>query len=392
MLTLNRALVRCAPLFLLVVPAAVSAGACMKAPESAVMLDSFAGEDGNGSEPRGGVNSGGAGGAASGGATAVGTGGSPSGATSGGAGGGTSGGGSFSGAQSTTGGTTASGGRVTAGGAGSASGGAGAGMSTGGVRATGGASAGGAATGGRTTGGASAGGGADGKSGGCRSDLLLCEDFESTAVGKVPTGWTRHGEDASVSDDDAHGGGRSLKLSAAASAERRIYHDAGLLGRAHWGRIFYKVQTPIPDAFVHSTMVSFLGDGPKNGVSEYRTIDTIKQDKKTRDVGSRHNFIYNVQIVGKSEFGRETNYDYNFDAMWHCAEYHIDAANQSYALYLDSKQILSFEDGAGNYDDSDIPDQFDELRVGWINYQDAPPGFTAWIDDIAFDDARVGCE
>ena len=75
-----------------------------------------------------------------------------------------------------------------------------------------------------------------------------------------------------------------------------------------------------------------------------------------------------------------------------CAEYHIQASNQSYALYLDGKEILSFEQGAGNYDDSDIPTAFEELRVGWINYQSAPPGFTAWIDDIAFDDMPIGCD
>lgn len=236
-------------------------------------------------------------------------------------------------------------------------------------------------------------GGAPAHAGGCAArNLTLCEDFESTAVGSVPSGWTRHGDLAAVNDDDAHASSRSLKLGPASNSERRIYHSATALGGAHWGRIYYKVQTPVPDAFVHSTLVSLTGNGPKNGASDYRPIDTIKQAKDTPDVGGRHNFIYNVQIIGKSEFGTETSYDYVFDAKWHCAEYHIDAANQSYALYLDGQSILAFERGAGNYDKSDIPERFDEVRVGWINYQSAPPGFTAWIDDVAFDDARIGCD
>jgi hypothetical protein len=135
-----------------------------------------------------------------------------------------------------------------------------------------------------------------------------------------------------------------------------------------------------------------LGNGPKNGRSDYRPIDTVKQAKDTKDVGGRNNFIYNVQIIGKSEFGTETHYDYTFDGKWHCAEYHIAAADQSYTLYFDGKDVLHFTHGASNYDDSDIPNEFDELRVGWINYQSAPPGFTAFIDDIAFDDARIGCD
>jgi hypothetical protein len=223
-------------------------------------------------------------------------------------------------------------------------------------------------------------------------DLLLCEDFESTDLGDVPNGWTRHGDLAAVDDSEAHGGSHALKLGSAAVAERRIYHDAKLLGSAHWGRIYFEVQTPVPDAFVHSTLVSLLGNGPMNGRSEYRPIDTVKQAKDTRDVGGRHNFLYNVQIIGKKEFGTETSYDYVFDSKWHCAEYHIDASDQSYTLYFDGKDVLHFTRGAGNYEASDIPTGFDELRVGFINYQSAPPGFTAFIDDIAFDDERVGCE
>ena len=222
--------------------------------------------------------------------------------------------------------------------------------------------------------------------------MLLCEDFEDTELGAVPSGWTRHGELAAVAATDAYRGSRALRLGPSANAERRIYHDAKLLGSAHWGRIYFKVQTPVPDAFVHSTLVSLIGDGPKNGRSDYRPIDTVKQAKDTRDVGGRHNYLYNVQIIGKREFGSETSYDYTFDAKWHCAEYHIDGSDQSYALYLDGLKVLSFAHGAGNYDDSDIPTEFGELRVGWSNYQSAPPGFTAFIDDIAFDDARIGCD
>jgi hypothetical protein len=200
------------------------------------------------------------------------------------------------------------------------------------------------------------------------------------------------GDAVGVSTDPVHAGARSLKLGAIPVWERRISHPAEGLGAAHWGRIFYKVQLPVPDAFVHSTLVALTGVGPMNGPSEYRVVDTVKQAIDTRDVGSRNSFLYNVQIDGSGEFGRGTNFDFIFDSEWHCAEYHIVAANQSYAFYLDGEQQIAFEDGAGNTADSDIPDSFEELRVGWINYQEAPPGFTVWMDDIAFDDERIGCE
>jgi hypothetical protein len=336
------------------------------------------------------------GGAGAGASTSGGSGGSVGGAGSGGSSGsmssgGVGTGGASGGAGANTGGAGASAGG-TAGSGASGGDGAGAGGTSGTSAGKGGAGAGGTAGQAGSAGSAAGSGGKAGANGSCAGrDLLICEDFEDVAVGEVPSGWTQHG-DASVADDEAHGGERSLRVEPEDAGERRIYHDAKLLGSAHWGRIFYKVELPVPDAFVHSTLVSLIGEGPTNGRSDYRPIDTVKQAKSTPDVGSRHNWLYNVQIIGKSEFGRETEYDYTFDGMWHCAEYHLQASNQSFAFYWDGEQKLSFEDGAGNYDRSDIPDEFDELRVGWNNYQSASPGFTVWIDDIAFDDERIGCD
>jgi hypothetical protein len=224
------------------------------------------------------------------------------------------------------------------------------------------------------------------------TDFILCEDFESTDVGDIPDGWERRGEEVAVTEAQSRRGSRSLELGAIPSWERRIAHDASALGGAHWGRIHYLVDLPVPDAFVHSTLVALSGDGPTRGRSEFRFVDTVKQAIDTPDVGSRHNFLFNVQPEDSGEFGRETSYDYTFDDQWHCVEYHVDSSNQSYAFYFEGEEVLSFEDGAGNYDRSDLPDEYDQLRVGWNNYQEAPPGFTVWMDDIAFDDERIGCE
>lgn len=240
--------------------------------------------------------------------------------------------------------------------------------------------------------GGSGGTGGDVASGCADAPYPICEDFEATAVGDIPEGWTAHGEDVAVADDEVHSGAHALKLGAIPVWERRIYTEANVLGSAHWGRIYYKVQLPVPDAFVHSTIVALHGEGPTSGAAEFRVVDTVKQAVDTPDVGSLHQYLYNVQPENSGEFGREGPYDQEFDGVWHCVEYHIDAATQSYALYIDGAPELSFEDGAGEYQGSDIPDSFDELRIGWINYQESPPGFTAWIDDIAFGEERIGCD
>jgi hypothetical protein len=52
---------------------------------------------------------------------------------------------------------------------------------------------------------------------------------------------------------------------------------------------------------------------------------------------------------------------------------------------------IAINNGPGNYNGSDIPTAFTDVRVGWNNYQSAPPGFVAWIDEVALDTNRIGC-
>jgi hypothetical protein len=214
---------------------------------------------------------------------------------------------------------------------------------------------------------------------------LICEDFEATAVGAVPTGWTKHGN-AAVAADQAARGTHSLKIEAANSGERRIYIDAAKLGSGHWGRIFYRVQLPVPTVFVHSTIVALQGVGPVNGNEEVRVVDTVKQADGT------HQFLYNVQPSG-NEFGKGSAYNWRFDGAWHCAEWHIDNPTQSYHFYFDNIEVtqIAINNGAGKFAGSDIPPIFSQVHIGWNNYQSAPPGFVAWVDEVAIDTNRIGC-
>ena len=271
-------------------------------------------------------------------------------------------------------------------------GGSSAGTASNGGRAGSAGSSGSAGAGGGATGGS--GGGATGGSAGmagasaasCLPSYTLCEDFEATAPGASPVGWTAHGA-ASVAEDQANRGKRALKISPADNGERRIYHDTGALAAQHWGRLYYRVQLPVPTAFVHSTLVAFSGVGPTVGPAEFRVVDTVKN---AGNDSATHQFLYNVQPQG-AEFGTGTDYDWSFDGKWHCAEWHVDSADQSYAFYFDGEQEIAFTRGAGNYDDAELPTSFQQVRVGWNNYQSSPPGFTAWLDDFALASERIGC-
>lgn len=221
---------------------------------------------------------------------------------------------------------------------------------------------------------------------------VICEDFEATAVGAIPAGWTRHGN-AAVAADQVARGAHSLKISAAVNGERRIYANAMALGSGHWGRIFYRVQLPAPvssdpqNMVLHSTIVALQGVGPTTGSAEYRVVDTVE------NLQGMHQFLYNVQPSG-DEFGTGSPYNWRYEANWHCAEWHIDNPTQSYHFYIDGVEVtrIALDNGAGNYNGTDIPPIFSQVRVGWNNYQTATlGGFVAWVDEVALDPSRIGC-
>jgi hypothetical protein len=283
--------------------------------------------------------------------------------------------------------TAGIGGRGGAGGRGGSSNGSAGTGGAGGGRGGNAAGGGGGTSGSGGTGGAA---GLGGQSLCAPGKFVICESFESTSVGGVPSGWSKHG-DAAVQADQAARGTHALKIGAAASGERRLYTDASLLGSGHWGRIFYKVQLPAPlpgaGNVIHSTLVAFQGNGPQNGSSEYRVVDTVE------DSNGKHQFLWNVQPSSASEFGKGSAYNWSYDGNWHCAEWHVDGATQSYQFFIDGAEVtqIAIANGAGKYSGTDIPNVFTQARVGWNNYQSASPGFVAWIDEIAMHTSRIGC-
>jgi hypothetical protein len=364
-------------------------------------FDAGAGAAGDSGSGRGGAPGGGAGGgagtgvagAAGGGGSGVagtGTAGTGSGGAAGRGGGGGGGGGAAGGAAGRGGGAGGSGGGGAA--AGSGGGAAGAGGSAAGRG--GGGGTGGAGGRGGASGGATGSAGVGGMSLCTAGRFLLCEGFEGPVGNTPPSGWSRSGN-ASIADDQAARGAHALKLTPAADRGYAmfIYGNSESFPAAHWGRVFYRVQTPPPEAFVHASIAAYQGDGPDIGPSTFRVVDTVKMQGTT----APHQFLYNVQITGSSEFGKQGPYDWMFDGKWHCAEWFVDGANQAYQFYFEGTEVtqMRIQNGAGNYGSgsnrSHLPMMFTDFRVGFITYQNAPPGFTAWVDEVAIDTNRIGC-
>lgn len=227
--------------------------------------------------------------------------------------------------------------------------------------------------------------------------LVLNEDFENTAAGQIPKGFTKTGAVAVV-EDVAHSGKKSLRIEPAANGARRITFKGEALtalGGQHWGRLYFKVQLPVPEPqgtgkfpVIHSTIVAGSAQSPSaKDPIEVRVVDTVLGPNK-----GAHQWLYNVQPRKRAEFGKGSKYNYHYSDEWTLAEWYVDHATQSYRFFINGEEVkdIAFSKGAGNFTGAEIPEVFESLSFGWNNYQQAGKGFTAWIDDIALSKERIG--
>jgi len=223
----------------------------------------------------------------------------------------------------------------------------------------------------------------------------LCDDFEAGTVGDFPTSWTVYNgygagaaTDVGLSTEQFHSGKMALKSSSSASGQRRAQRSLTTLGATatkHWGRIFYRVASPAvkpASGVLHVTWVGLYG------TSENRVVDIVE------DNGGKHQWLYN-NPDDKGSLG--SDYNWTFDAAWHCAEWFVDVSAKSYRFFSDAKEVTMI--GFTGMADAEMND-YTKIIVGATFYQTltipsgatkAPP-YEMWFDDLAIDDKQIGCQ
>jgi hypothetical protein len=231
------------------------------------------------------------------------------------------------------------------------------------------------------------------------SDVIVSDDFESTAVGAIPAGFTKTGAIA-VAEGVAHSGTHALRIEPAVKGGRFISlapDKVAALGGEHWGRMYYKVKTPTPlpvvpegkkSASIHTTLVAGKTNSPlANDAIEVRLAGL------TLNGSGDFKYLYNVQPKLRKEFGVSAKTTQKFTDEWTLLEWHVDAATQTYQFFVNGQELtdIGLHHGAGQFPGSELPAAFQTLSIGWTNYQAATgEGFTVWIDDIAVGKRRLG--
>jgi len=214
----------------------------------------------------------------------------------------------------------------------------------------------------------------------------LCEDFESATTSTPPAGWSvlpGWGQGTvEVTSESVHGGFKALKSVSGNAGQPRIQKSLASLGATagkHWGRVFYRVALPAPNAmnagaYFHITFVGL------RATDESRVVDTVQSPSGTIQ------YLYNLP---DDSCCHGSSYDWRYDGQWHCAEWFVDDGADAYRFFLDGTELTSLAfTGKANARLA----SFTNVVLGSIYYVPSNGSLNAFIDDLAIDDARIGCQ
>jgi hypothetical protein len=239
-----------------------------------------------------------------------------------------------------------------------------------------------------------------GSSGGVGSDCrgaILCEDFEGHAVGQEPGApWVTSTDRAAVdvSTTRAVSGSRSVHFltEGGAGSYRRAYISVQgaphfpLAGNVVWGRMKIWLNE-VPPGSVHWTNIQGEGDVPGQS---YRSLYRY---------GGMHDgkLMANYETEGVASDCWQNGEKVMPIGQWVCMEWEFNGPADTMNFWLDGAAVGDISvvgSGQGCIDAGTdgkwYAPTFDTMRLGWEHYQDTIV-HELWIDDVALDDARIGC-
>jgi hypothetical protein len=262
------------------------------------------------------------------------------------------------------------GGQSGGGAAGAGSGGGTAGTGSGGATAGASGSTTDADAGGPTDAGAEAGSGVGDGASGC--PYVLCESFAGAAPGTTGSAWSydvdKSGTVAEIVSDKGRTDEHSLHIKASSMGGIHGYitesETLTKTGGSFWGRAFIWYMLDVPG--VHIVNVALDGKMANASPEQLRLVNVIGSHICTN---RRSDDMSKCSNVGPDQ------------AKWGCYEWHVTPGNID--VYLDGTLLPISEAWA-------LP-TMSLLRVGFERFSAGAAG-DLWIDDVAIDGSRVGCD
>ena len=232
--------------------------------------------------------------------------------------------------------------------------------------------------------------------GGCSA--AFCDSFEKYDAGSPPRGpWSNSVQGGTVLIDTtkSHSGTRSVRVTTdGTQAYRRAYFSLGapffpIAGNAYYGRMWVFL-TAAPAMTTHWTNISGEGTATSNATSFTAYVRYGGQVAK-------HLMANYDSSVFNSDCWQHSTVAFP-EGKWSCMEWHFDGPNSKMEFWLDSAQIPALtvnQSGQGcianDLNGKWVMPVFSTLRLGWEHYQTSIP-IELWVDDVALDVSRVGCQ
>lgn len=212
------------------------------------------------------------------------------------------------------------------------------------------------------------------------SNTYACLDFEDTAVGGTPAGWYGvGGRQPKVTDTNAKTGGRSLKVSAFDFGQSGAIRKDNIPA-AHYGRIQYRFDQLTPADYLHTPIVwlNSATDG-----REVRVVDLNSSQAGAASLTALQYLVNYPNDQNGASSGVFTSFN-DSKSSWHCVEWQSNPQNQTYTVWVDGVQKISYNTGnlipSGNYNN---------INIGMQTFKGSEE--SAWIDDVVVGPNRIGC-
>lgn len=221
----------------------------------------------------------------------------------------------------------------------------------------------------------------------------VCEDFETTALSALPTGWAKRALDGATvgtSRDRSFSGAQSLSIAVNGKGSSQAYailRSAPVFPIANnhlFGRMMVYYET-IPNDSVHWTNIQ--GEGPVSG-KPYRA--------QYRMGGQGGKLMLNYEAGVPSDCFQHSGLAFPV-GKWACFQWEFNGPKNEIRFWYEGQELESLHvDGYGQgcvastYKDPWIAPKFDTMLLGWQNHQDASPQ-KMFIDDVVVGGSSSAC-
>ncbi|HEY0707121.1 MAG TPA: hypothetical protein VGG33_09995, partial [Polyangia bacterium] len=240
----------------------------------------------------------------------------------------------------------------------------------------------------------------------CR--FAFCEGFETSRAGAPPdpTKWKADGSPANVDTVRPHSGANALHIpphngglcmeGAASCPAARFYRltDAfpQALRQKFYGRMWFFIeQYPTNNAYYHWMVMEagagtgyFTGMAVRQGGESQGGPNYMMTHLETHD--HRPGVLFEWPVRDQQTTIQTKR--------WYCLEWYYDGPNSEAKYWLDGveKPRLRYKGPMAGQPQFNFPAEFKSVAVGWRTFQVSNSPFEAFVDDIALDAQKVGCD